>query len=129
MNTPTAYNQAVRRHFADPQHSGDLQEDHDLALVADVSESGNGAHIVMSAGIRGGTIAQMAYRVRGCPHLIAALELVCTRFDKQPVAALENFDSADITQELSIPAEKTGRILLLEDALATLWAQYASTED
>jgi len=98
-------------------------------LVADVSESGNGAHIVMSAGIRGGTIAQMAYRVRGCPHLIAALELVCTRLDKQPVASLENFDSADITQELSIPAEKTGRILLLEDALATLWAQYASTED
>jgi NifU-like protein involved in Fe-S cluster formation len=129
VNNPTAYNQTVRRHFADPQHSGDLQEDYELMLVADVSESGDGAHIVMSAGIRGGTIARMAYRVRGCPHLIAALELACTTLESQPVAGLENFDSADITQELSMPAEKTGRILLLEDALATLWAQYASTED
>lgn len=98
-------------------------------LVADVSASGNGAHIVMSAGIHGRTIARMAYRVRGCPHLIAALELVCTTLEGQPVTGLENLDSADITQELSIPAEKTGRILLLEDALAALWAQYASTED
>jgi len=129
VNTPTAYNEAVRRHFADPQHTGDLQEDYEQTLVADVSESLSGAHIVMSAGIRGGTIARMAYRVRGCPHLIAALELVCTTLQGQPLARLENFDSADITQELSIPAEKTGRILLLEDALATLWAQYASTED
>ncbi len=129
MNTPTAYNEAVRRHFPDPQHSGDLREDYELTLVADVSESGNGAHIVMSAGIRGGTIARMAYRVRGCPHLIAALELVCTTLEGQPVAGLENFDSADITHRLSVPVEKSGRILLLEDALAALWAHYASTED
>jgi hypothetical protein len=98
-------------------------------LVADVSESDHGAHIVISAGIRGGAIAGMAYRVWGCPHLIAALERVCTTFEGQPVAGLENFDSADITQELSVPVEKAGRILLLEDALATLWAQCAGTED
>ena len=119
----------MRRRFADPQHSGELQKDYELILVADVSESGTGAHIAISAGIRGGTIARMAYRVRGCPHLIAALELVCTTLESQPVAGLEIFDSADITQELAIPAEKAGRILLLEDALAMLWAQYASTED
>jgi hypothetical protein len=45
------------------------------------------------------------------------------------VSGLENFESADITQQLSVPVEKTGRILLLEDALATLWAHYASTAD
>ena len=125
----SSYNRALRRYFADPQHAGDLQGDFELTLVAEVSESDNGAHIVISAGIRGGIIAAMAYRVWGCPHLIAALEHVCTTFEGQPVAGLENFDSADITQELSVPVEKTGRILLLEDALATLWAQYAGTED
>ena len=123
------YSGAVRQHFADPQHAGNLQDDYELMLVADVSESDHGAHIVISAGIRGGVIGAMAYRVWGCPHLIAALEHVCTIFEGQPVAGLENFDSADITQELSVPVEKTGRILLLEDALATLWAQCAGTED
>jgi NifU-like protein involved in Fe-S cluster formation len=90
------YNEDVRRYFADPRHAGDLQEDYELTLVADVSESDSGAHIEMSAGIRGDLISAMAYRVWGCPHLVAAL---------------------------------TGRILLLEDALATLWAHYASTAD
>lgn len=125
----TSYNRALRRYFADPQHAGDLQGDFELTLVAEVSESDNGAHFVISAGIRGGIIAAMAYRVWGCPHLIAALERVCATFEGQPVAGIEKFDSADITQEMSVPVEKTGRILLLEDALATLWAQYAGTED
>ncbi len=129
MNATAAYNEAVRRHFTDPRHAGNLQEDHELTLVADVSESAEGAQIVMSAGIRGDTIAGMAFRVRGCPHLIAALELACRILTGQPVASLENFDSANITQELSVPVQKAGRILLLEDALATLWAQYASIED
>ena len=84
---------------------------------------------VISAGIRGGVIAGMAYRVWGCPPPDRGPECVCTRFEGQPVAGLENFDSADITQELSVPVEKTGCILLLEDALAKLWAQCAGTED
>ncbi len=129
MNATAAYNEAVRRHFADPRHAGNLQKYHELTLVADVSESAEGTQIVMSAGIRGDTIAAMAFRVRGCPHLIAALELACRILTGQPVASLENFDSANITQELSVPVEKAGRILLLEDALAALWAQYVSIED
>jgi NifU-like protein involved in Fe-S cluster formation len=92
-------------------------------LNADVADSGHGAHIVLKAGIRDGTIGEMAFRVWGCPHLIAALELVCERLVEQSVASLENYELADITQELGIPAEKMGRILLLEDALAMLWAE------
>ncbi len=111
--TTSSYNGAVRRHFADPQHAGNLQDDYELMLVADVSESDHGAHIVISAGIRGGVIAAMAYRVWGCPHLIAALEHVCTTFEGQPVVGLENFDSADITQEFSVQVDNKGRILLL----------------
>ena len=126
MNVAVSYNQAVRRHFADPLHAGDLQGTYERTLVADVSNSNKGAHIVMEAGIRDGVIADMAFRVWGCPHLIAALESACTRLVGQPLANLENYDSADIMQELSIPPDKMGRILLLEDALATLWAQYGS---
>ncbi len=125
MNTIASYNEAVRRIFADPAHAGDLRGEYDLNLVADVAESASGARITLAAGIRGGIIAGMAFRVLGCPHLIAALEIVCTALEEKPVVGLENFDSADITQQLSVPVEKSGRILLLDDALATLWAQYA----
>jgi NifU-like protein involved in Fe-S cluster formation len=129
MIATAAYNEAVRRHFADPRHAGNLPKYYELTLIADVSESAEGTQIVMSAGIRGDTIAAMAFRARGCPHLIAALELACRILTDQPVASLENFDLANITQELSVPVEKAGRILLMEDALAALWAQYVSIED
>ncbi len=129
MNGGISYNEAVRRHFVDPRHAGDLGDAFDRTVTADVSESDSGARVLMSAGIRDGAIADTAFRARGCPHLIAAVDLACERLTGQPVRSLENYDLAHITRELCIPAEKAGRILLLQDALATLWAQYGSAED
>jgi NifU-like protein involved in Fe-S cluster formation len=128
MNASTTYNEAVRGYFADPAHAGDLQGSFDQTLAADVAESESGAQVVLAAGIQAGKIAKMAYRAWGCPHLIAALELVCETLVNQPVESLENFDSADITQNLAVPTEKSGRILLVEDALAALRAQVAGAD-
>jgi nitrogen fixation NifU-like protein len=128
MNASTTYNEAVRGYFANPAHAGDLQGSFDQTIVADESESEGGAQVILAAGIQAGSIAEMAYRAWGCPHLIAALELVCETLVNRPVQSLENFDSADITQNLAVPTEKSGRILLVEDALATLWAQVASAD-
>jgi NifU-like protein involved in Fe-S cluster formation len=114
MIATALYNEDVRRYFADPRHAGDLQEDYELTLVADVSESDSGAHVEMSAGIRGGIIIAMAYRVWGCPHLVAALELVCETLEGQPVSGLENFESADINRPYTIAGRRAG------DALGTL---------
>ncbi len=97
-------------------------------LIADVADSDKGAHVVMTAGIRDDVIAEIAFRAWGCPHLIAALEAVSEHVEGQPLASLEKCDLEDITQELAVPAEKMGRILLLEDALATLWAQHANAD-
>jgi NifU-like protein involved in Fe-S cluster formation len=128
MNASTTYNEAVRGYFANPAHAGDLQGSFDLTIVADESESEGGAQVILAAGIQAGSIAEMAYRAWGCPHLIAALELVCETLVNQPVESLEIFDSADITQNLAVPTEKSGRILLVEDALAALWAQVAGAD-
>lgn len=128
VTASTIYNEVVRAYFANPAHAGDLQGSFDQAITADVSESEGGAQVVLAAGIQAGSIAEMAYRAWGCPHLIAALELVCETMVNQPVEALEKFDSADITHNLAVPTEKSGRILLVEDALAALWAQVAGAD-
>jgi len=126
MNEIVSYNDAVRQYFFRPDHAGDLQDRYDVSLTAEVSESAHGAHVVLAAGIDGETVSALAYRVRGCPHLVAALELLCTKLENRPVAALEKLATADITQELGVPVEKSGRILLLEDAVAMLWSQFAA---
>ena len=61
------------------------------------------------------------YAVFGCPHLIAAAELVCERFEGQPVEVLADFDPRELIDTLAVPVEKTGRILLLEDAVRALY--------
>ena len=118
------YNEAVRACFENPDHAGDLQGDYALILAAEAAESEQGARVVLSAGIADGMIAEMRFRVWGCPHLVAAAETLCRDREKGPVSGLSQFDANGMMQQLSVPATKTGKMLLLEDVLKLLWAQY-----
>ena len=124
MSGVIAYNDAVREAFAHPRHAGDLDRDCGQVLEAEAAESGQGAQIALAAGIDEGRISALRFRVSGCPHLIAALEVFCRRHEGGPAAGLEKPDFAGISEELELPVEKSGRILLLEDAVARLWSQY-----
>jgi NifU-like protein involved in Fe-S cluster formation len=127
MSPHEPYNETVREYFQHPVHAGDLSHDHPQILDAEVAESTRGARITLSAGIEDGMIREMRYRVWGCPHLIAATEWLCERRESKPVASLGDFPLQEIMRQLSVPVDKTGRILLLEDALKSLKAQYART--
>ncbi len=118
MAAPGAYNETVRRHFANPLHAGDLPPGYARAQTAAVS--GGDARIVLAAGLSGGTIGALRYRVYGCPHLIAALEVICARFEGRDAAELDTFSTPELARLLDLPLEKTGRILLLEDAVRGL---------
>ena len=123
------YNDAVRSRFGNPVHAGDLPEaadTYDRVLEVDQASGDDFAHVVLTAGVRGDTIAALRFRARGCPHLVAAADLACEKLEGNPVGALENFPRDDITVTLAVPVEKTGRVLLLEDAVASLWAQWTA---
>lgn len=128
MNESGPYNDTVRAFFENPDHAGDLQGDYAEALAAEASESELGARVVLFAGIVDGNIAEMRFRVWGCPHLIAAAELLCEKCEKGPVSGLSTIDTRAMMQHLSVPVEKTGRMFLLEDALRLLWAQHSPAE-
>ena len=118
------YNETVRDCFENPGHAGDLQGAYAVTLTADAAESEHGARIALSAGIADAMIVEMRFRAWGCPHLIAAAEWLCRERVNGPVSGLTRFDSQPVLQLLAVPAEKTGRILLLEDASTSLWEQY-----
>jgi len=118
------YNETVRTYFENPNHAGDLQSDYSQALAADVAESGHGARLVLFAGITDGMITEMRFRAMACPHLIAAAEWLCGDRQSSPVSTLSSLDTKELMERLSVPAEKTGKILLLEDALKSLWEQH-----
>ena len=116
------YNEEVRRLFADPAHAGTVDD----GVV--VREDGQGVRIEFSARVSAGSVAALRFRAWGCPHVIAAAETVCRLLEGKSTADLEVFAVAQISELLGIPIEKTGRILVIEDAVRSLARALTDTQ-
>jgi NifU-like protein involved in Fe-S cluster formation len=110
------YNSAVRARFASPEHAGKAAG----GIVAFFEDQG--LRIRLSASVQDSTITELCFLVWGCPHVIAACETFCRQYEGRPVAELELFETDQIMQDLAVPVEKTGRILVLEDTVRSLRA-------
>ena len=108
------YNPSVRALFGQPAHTGRAVGGR-RTLVED-----QGVRVELSAVADRGVIVQMRFRAWGCPHLIAAAEWLCGHYEGKALPDLEKFPFGPIMDNLAIPTEKTGRILVLEDAVRSL---------
>ncbi len=114
------YSPEVRRFFAKPVHAGTLQNSYNQTALGTSAESEDGAKVEIAIGIADDIIVECRYRVYGCPHLVAAAEWLCTLVEGEPLSALSNISVTQCMDVLSVPVDKTGRILLLEDAIRSL---------
>ena len=110
------YNERVRKLFAAPAHSGRLDE----AIAVSVDDQG--VRIELSAHTDKGSIHGLRFRAWGCPHVIAAAETVCAEYEGRAISDLDEFTAAELMQSLAVPVEKSGRILVIEDAVRLLGA-------
>jgi len=108
------YSARVRDFFASPGHSGDLRGGLSASVV------GQGVRLSLSATTAQGTIQSLRFRAWGCPHVIAAAEAFCAEYEGRSVEELQAFTASQLMQSLPVPVEKTGRILVLEDAVRLL---------
>jgi NifU-like protein involved in Fe-S cluster formation len=110
------YSARVRELFASTPHAG-LVEGGVVVRVDD-----QGVQIELSARADGDRVRELRFRAWGCPHVIAAAEAFCTGYGGQRVSHLLEFSVSGLMQTLAVPVEKTGRILVLEDAVRSLGA-------
>ena len=110
------YSQRVRELFATTPHAGVID-----GGVSVLTED-QGVRLELSAKLVGDRVEELGFRAWGCPHLIAAAAAFCTGYKGQQLAHLEQFSAAGLMQTLAVPVEKTGRILVLEDAVRSLGA-------
>ncbi len=115
------YSAAVRRLFAAPEHAGDLDD----GVTVGVEDQG--VRLQLSAVTSDGFVTKLAFRAWACPHLLAACEAFCAGWEGRPVSELDDFGAAAIMQTLAIPLAKTGRILVLEDAVRSLGRAVAAS--
>ncbi len=114
------YNEQVRALFAAPTHATELPINAGRHHEVRVSASASGPQLQLRAAVKNGDLLALRFRVFGCPHLIAATEACCARFEGGPVNQLRDFSVSELMTTLGVPVEKTGRILLLEDAIRAL---------
>ena len=108
------YSERVRELFANPEHAGEL-EGAPRAYVDD-----QGVRVALTARCDAGLITALRFKAWGCPHLIAATEAFCRQYEGRPGSDVAEFRIVEIMQTLPVPTEKTGRILVLEDAVRVL---------
>ena len=108
------YSERVRKLFFRPAHAGCYEG----AISVQVEDQG--VRLQLCANMQGGRIEKLRFRAWGCPHTIAAAEAFCTGHEGSPASALLEFKASGLMQSLPVPAEKAGRILVLEDAVHSL---------
>jgi len=61
-------------------------------------------------------IGAVRFQVLGCPHTMAVVSRFAESLPGQPLKALHEFDPHEQQRALDVPAEKLGRLLVIEDA-------------
>ncbi len=110
------YSALVRELFAATAHAGTIED----GIVVRIEEQG--MRVELSATADGERLGELRFRAWGCPHLIAAAEAFCAGYRGRRISSLSEFSASGLMQTLAVPVEKTGRILVLEDAVRSLGA-------
>lgn len=111
---PSAYGATVVARFEAPRHAG---------IPAGASRHGEavsaarGARVCVHLVLAGNDVAAAGFVARGCPHTIAAADLVCADLAGRRIDALDRYDAGFLEAALPLPAAKLDLKILLEDAV------------
>jgi NifU-like protein involved in Fe-S cluster formation len=122
------YPAPVERHFNHPSNVGPLAAAALPVIRGEAGSAAAGAWVVFEAEIAGESVRRLAFRAFGCPYLIAACSRATEQLAGTQASAARRFDPAALAQELSVPAEKLGSLLILQDALRNCFRDWDTTQ-
>jgi NifU-like protein involved in Fe-S cluster formation len=111
------YSSEVATHFAAPRHAGPLADGPGALVRGEGGSVEQGAWVVFQLRVDDGRVLALAWQAWGCPHTIAACSLAAETLSGCTRAELQAFDPLSLRARLGIPVLKTGRLLLIQDAL------------
>lgn len=116
------YSPKVRALFSELGGAGDPAPGDGVLVSGEARALDRGAWVRFAARIVGGRFEDCRFRAFGCPHTLAAASFVACRLRGAPLDAVSTLSPAILARELDVPAEKMGRLLVLDDALQALLA-------
>ena len=112
------YDSKVRQRFLSTHRAGPLNDGTSGLVTAEAEDRTLNVWVRFQLRIMHGAIHTVRYNVYGCPHTVAAAEWMAERLEGRPAGALDELSMRNCLEVLSVPVEKLGKLLLLEDALA-----------
>jgi len=116
------YSQCVRARFSWPARAGVLPDGPGEHLWGEAEALERRAWVRFEVRVQDGQIADGRFRAWGCPYVVAACDLALERLQGRPLSAAAGLDARTLATELEAPADKLGRLLVVEDALRALAA-------
>ena len=111
------YSEEVRRRFGAPGRVAASGPCPPTWVAGEAEDQALGVWARFRVQIRADAIEAVSFHLFGCPHTIAAASLLAERLEGEPATALRGSWAHALAAELAVPAEKLGRLLVLEDAL------------
>jgi NifU-like protein involved in Fe-S cluster formation len=115
------YSPRVRALFAELPGAGALAAGPGV-VAGEAIALDRGAWVRFEARVEGGRVADCRFRAWGCPHTLAAAALAAEEVRAAADRASAPPDARRLARELDVPAEKMGRLLVVEDALRALFS-------
>ena len=107
------YSEEVRRRF-EAAHADPAPVDEPAGMAEDRAL---GVWVRCQVRVNDHLIDRVHFQVFGCPHTIAAAFLLAELLEGRPITALRSEWARRLAEQLQVPEDKIGRLLVLEDAL------------
>jgi nitrogen fixation protein NifU and related proteins len=119
------YNALALEHFERPRNVGRLAPGHGV-IAGMAGKREQGVQFVLTARIAGDHLAELRFEAYGCPHCIAAGSVLTERLQGATYDRLAQWSWRELAATLGVPTAKRGRLLILEDAVHALAADWRS---
>lgn len=109
----------VQHHFLSLVHAG-VPEGEGALCCGEAGAESLGTRVRFTLRLRAGRVAEARFQAFGCPYTLAVCDWLAGRMTGQPFSDLVPDGPLEWAQQLSVPAERLGRLLVIEDALKKL---------
>ena len=111
------YSPAVERHFATPSKARELPGGTPGLVAGEAEDRTLKVWVRFQLQVEDGAVAAAGFHAFGCPHTIAAANVVAEWLEGRVARELATLDAKAIFAELEVPVEKLGKLLRIEDAV------------
>ena len=111
------YSEQVLDHFEQPRNCGALELEPGRVVSGSAGQVETGARVEIDLAVDGPQVTDVRFRAFGCPQLIAAASLATENSKMMEVARLTELRPLSLAEQLGLPPNKLGVLLVLEDAI------------